>query len=197
MRSSRIVLSLSVLLAIAAGCSPTDLQSADPASVAGKDSVGKLATSDGPLSMKAITPTSGAVDGDTVVLIKGSGFMPGMKVRFGDMEAKDVRVVSDEILTAAVPSQQESTVDVSLEATIDSVPRIAGQGAAYQYVLTPRSNVDTDGDGLTDAQEIAGWKITVDYFGFGTSGNESKNLITYTVTSDPTLADTDGDGLND
>jgi hypothetical protein len=47
---------------------------------------------------------------------------------------------------------------------------------------------DTDIDGLTDTQEATGWDVTV------TTGGTTQ---TYHVTSDPTRADTDGDGQSD
>ncbi|TFH09771.1 MAG: hypothetical protein E4H14_03830 [Candidatus Thorarchaeota archaeon] len=51
------------------------------------------------------------------------------------------------------------------------------------------SNTDWDGDGLTNAQELAGWEINVEF--------SSTDNRTFTVTSDPRLNDTDFDGLSD
>ena len=51
---------------------------------------------------------------------------------------------------------------------------------------------DTDGDGLTDAQELAGWTVTVDRTGYGAA-----QAWIYHETSDPLVPDTDGDGLGD
>lgn len=63
-------------------------------------------------------------------------------------------------------------------------------------VPLPAPGIDTDGDGLDDRTEIAGWKIQVDETGVGTT--VVPNLLTVrTVTSDPESADTDGDGLED
>lgn len=50
--------------------------------------------------------------------------------------------------------------------------------------------LDTDGDGITDVDEIAGWTVFVDESGQG-------DLVQRSVTSDPTLTDTDADGLSD
>ncbi|MEK6985656.1 MAG: hypothetical protein AABX89_04665 [Candidatus Thermoplasmatota archaeon] len=47
---------------------------------------------------------------------------------------------------------------------------------------------DSDKDGLTDAEEQRGWGVVVDYLG---------KRVAYTVTSDPDLADSDGDGVSD
>lgn len=48
---------------------------------------------------------------------------------------------------------------------------------------------DSDGDGLTDAEEQAGWSVRI-RLGDG-------RIETRVVTSDPFLADTDGDGVSD
>ncbi|MEQ8279931.1 MAG: hypothetical protein RMA76_03525 [Deltaproteobacteria bacterium] len=63
---------------------------------------------------------------------------------------------------------------------------VCGEGAAS----------DTDGDGLVDAQEIAGYEIVIDDKGFGLEVGADL-LTTRMVTSDPTNPDTDGDGLDD
>lgn len=49
--------------------------------------------------------------------------------------------------------------------------------------------VDSDGDGLSDAAEQRGWTVVV--------RRADGTITTTTVTSDPLLADTDGDGLTD
>jgi hypothetical protein len=60
----------------------------------------------------------------------------------------------------------------------------------------PPPGIDTDGDGLEDRTEVAGWQIQIDETGIGT--NAFPNLLTVrTVTSDPRVVDTDGDGLDD
>jgi Bacterial TSP3 repeat/Clostridial binary toxin B/anthrax toxin PA Ca-binding domain len=63
--------------------------------------------------------------------------------------------------------------------------------------------VDTDGDGLTDNVEVHGWPVTVKMVGThsetqpGGTVVQVQNQTTRWVTSDPTRADTDGDGLPD
>ena len=55
---------------------------------------------------------------------------------------------------------------------------------------------DTDGDGRTDAEELQGYLVIVDEFGFGPMGNGA-TLTRRDVVSDPTRNDTDGDGIPD
>lgn len=60
----------------------------------------------------------------------------------------------------------------------------------------PPPGIDTDGDGVEDRTEVAGWQIQIDETGIGTGA--TPNLLTVrTVTSDPEKVDTDGDGLDD
>ncbi|MEQ9497602.1 MAG: beta-propeller fold lactonase family protein [Deltaproteobacteria bacterium] len=65
-----------------------------------------------------------------------------------------------------------------------------------EFECTTGAIHDTDGDGLSDADEIAGWEIVVDDRGFGLAA-AAEFVTTRQVTSDPTLPDTDGDGLSD
>ncbi len=58
------------------------------------------------------------------------------------------------------------------------------------------ATVDTDGDGLTDAIELAGWEVVVDELGYGLAAG-AEFVTRRRVVSDPTRADTDGDGLTD
>ena len=55
---------------------------------------------------------------------------------------------------------------------------------------------DRDGDGVADVDELAGWDIIIDGAGYGVDADASF-LDRRHVTSDPALADTDGDGLDD
>ncbi len=57
---------------------------------------------------------------------------------------------------------------------------------------------DADGDGLTYAEEVAGWEVWPDKFGLGLGTDTFGQMDAhYEVTCDPDLADTDGDGLSD
>lgn len=71
------------------------------------------------------------------------------------------------------------------------VPPDRSQPYQVRFVGTPPSGTadDTDGDGLSDAAEQRGWTVVV--------RRADGTTTTITVTSDPYLADTDGDGLGD
>lgn len=49
-------------------------------------------------------------------------------------------------------------------------------------------DTDDDNDGLSDAQELAGWTIQIPFY---------DQMLDFQVTSNPYLIDTDGDGLSD
>lgn len=59
--------------------------------------------------------------------------------------------------------------------------------------------LDGDNDGLSNVEETEGWDILVDLNGYARPGNsgETAHLETRHVTSDPNVADTDNDGLDD
>lgn len=67
---------------------------------------------------------------------------------------------------------------------------------SFECKLGDPAMADTDGDGLTDADELAGWEVVIDELGYGLASDASF-LTRRLVTSDPTKADTDGDGLTD
>ena len=142
-----------------------------------------------PLVFARITPVRGPSNGGTRVTIEGIGFVDGMTVVFDVVPAADVTVISDELLTAITPAHALGEVRVLL-ATPDR--RTAEIANAFEYSL------DTDGDGLTDEQEIEGWDIWVDYFGVGLGTDVSEDAPGFhSVNSDPWVSDTDADGLDD
>ena len=151
---------------------------------------------DGNLQVNSVNPTIGTTDGDRIALVRGSGFVPGMTVMFGDEEAKEVTFVSDTMVTALVPAHQAGPVDVTLQAEMDGVARTVALQDSFTFVMPPDDDgTDTDGDGLTDVQEqIVGWRIRIDMLGLGMN---PAHLTKYNVNSDPLNPDTDGDGLLD
>ncbi len=61
-------------------------------------------------SVDRVGPTGGPQSGGTVVTISGSGFRSAAGVEFGSVPARQVRVVSDDRITAVVPAEDASTV---------------------------------------------------------------------------------------
>ena len=64
---------------------------------------------------------------------------------------------------------------------------------AAQKDLTDPSTFDSDGDGLSDGQELGGWDVNV----IGEKTKERDSAQSRRVRSDPTIKDTDHDGLDD
>ncbi len=148
------------------------------------------------LNIISVNPDSGPTEGGTVVSIHGKGFSEDTAVLFGGTIASEVQVVNSEYMTAVVPSRQGGSADV-LVSKFDGVQLSATLPSAYSYyVLPPDNGADSDSDGRTDVEEMQGYEIAVDLFGFGL-GNNGGNLVRRTVFSDPHDADTDDDGLRD
>lgn len=160
----------------------------------------------------SVTPNQGPVAGGTQVTISGEGFFPGSSVLFGSRSATDVNVVNNWLVTAtAPPMQRAGPVDVVVRSPIPADPEDAGgieqqtsavrtlqNGFTYVDAQAGPTAQDSDGDGLSDLEEAAGWDVWADYFGFGMGTDSFGNLVgQYTVTSDPDNPDTDGDGLTD
>jgi len=59
------------------------------------------------------------------------------------------------------------------------------------YGPTPPPVIDSDGDGLSDEEERAGWNVTAD------AEHDGRSMDTWFTSSDPFTADTDRDGLGD
>jgi hypothetical protein len=66
-------------------------------------------------TVASATPGVGPVAGGTLVVVDGSGFVPGAVVRFGGLAATDIAVVSSTQLTARTPASGTGTVTLSVE----------------------------------------------------------------------------------
>ncbi len=73
--------------------------------------------------------------------------------------------------------------------------REAVRTEVYQIVPPCQPGADTDGDGLEDCDELAGWNIDLELNGDGQISGANEAQVH--VTSDPFRADGDGDGLDD
>lgn len=127
----------------------------------------------------------------------GSGLPDGWLIRYG-LDALDAGIAPRITQSSAMDPQPSGTASASvLELTVgdeysaNRPPRWSETGDGPWWGGTDPSSNDTDGDGLGDAWELAGYRITVATepgAGFGQP---------YTTTLDPTQADSDGDGLSD
>ncbi len=126
----------------------------------------------------------------------------------GGVETTDLAAASVLSVTGATLSPSGRTVTLTTLAQSDityglkavAIADIAGnlvvppdRDNPYQVTFvgtaTSGPGVDSDGDGLTDDAEQRGWTVRV--------RQADGSIITRTVTSDPFLVDTDGDGVND
>ncbi len=137
-------------------------------------------------------PTTGPTRGGTRVQIKGVGLGAVVKVRFGNVDGADLLVESETELYVTAPASFPGIVPVELgTATL----AVAATPDGFFY-----SDDDSDGDGLTNAQEDEGWFVWVDYFGLGLGVDTFGNVVGLsetTIASDPSNPDTDDDGLGD
>lgn len=100
-------------------------------------------------------------------------------------------------VTLNTSSQNELTYELivtniqDLAGNVIAPPDILVNPTRTQFAGTPPINggPDTDGDGLSDALEQKGWAVNI--------RRVNGDIDAYTVTSDPTLADTDGDEVTD
>lgn len=93
--------------------------------------------------ISGISPTSGPLDGDTLVTIFGEGFQIPMQVRFGNLTALDVNVFNDtstadnDRITCVTPdySQQGSVPPVTVDVTVTNLTTGKNNtlGAAFTY----------------------------------------------------------------
>lgn len=145
----------------------------------------------------SIEPAFGPIEGGTQVTIRGALFPDGVGVLFGGAAATHVTRIADGFLTAIVPpAAGEGPVDVTIvypggQVVVPGGFRYTTGGPLFD------DGTDTDGDGLTDVQEMTGWEVWIDTFGQALGRDTFFNILHYPVTSDPDNADTDGDGLTD
>lgn len=166
----------------------------------------------------SLSPSRGPVSGGTTITFTSlhGGFDARTSVLFGELSATDVRVYNDNVMTAVSPPGSPGSVSLRLHAPVasslhvmindqgagtvrqfESQPVIIDAGQFHYEVVPVDNGNDADNDGLSDAQELAGWEVWIDSFAFTTGGDTYYNTFRYKVTSNPNSADTDGDGLPD
>jgi|GEM_PF-1721697 len=141
----------------------------------------------------AIAPALGVIDGGTLVTIDGENFSPDTVVRFDGIVANTISVLNSQVLTAVTPPHATGAVDVQVlsEGTKDTL--VGG----FHYGPIFDDGTDSDGDGLTDLQELTGWEVWIDVFSQAFGADNYLTTFHYAVTSDPNDDDTDDDGLTD
>ncbi len=147
---------------------------------------------------------AGAVDNTTVIVT----FSKPMD-RMGTEHAGNYRITSDEGGLGVLEAQQLSSSSLRLTTTSQSNVRYtlevhsvtdtfgnpilgAADGGTITFAGYPPGHadlIDSDGDGLTDADEERGWTVSVQL--------ASGEIVRHHVTSDPFNPDTDGDGVPD
>lgn len=110
-----------------------------------------------------------------------------------DEDASDETKVRYRVVAVGPGGVSEAT------AQIDGAP--TGLSAQPESCVIHKPTwADYDGDGLSDAQELSGWSVSI---GQGTatidnvSGTWQQDVVTETARGNPDSADTDGDGLCD
>lgn len=109
---------------------------------------------------------------------------PSLAVTQASLDAQKTRVT----LTTATQSAIQYTLKVSGVRDAKGNP-IDPAADSKTFTGTAPAAGDSDGDGLSDAEELSGWEVQVK------QGDGS--VARRTVTSDPDKPDTDGDGLSD
>lgn len=87
---------------------------------------------EGALVVSRMEPTTGPASGGTQVALTGDGFVPGMRVLFGDDEAPVVDVQSGQILVVRTPAVAPGAVEVRVAA-----PGDRSAAAPEPFVFTP------------------------------------------------------------
>lgn len=68
-----------------------------------------------PLSIGRVQPERGAIAGNTLVTVLGSGFGDSMVVKFGQYNAKDLKFIDSHTITCRTPKGSVGVVDVRVE----------------------------------------------------------------------------------
>lgn len=67
------------------------------------------------LEVITVIPDRGAIAGGAQVTLSGTGFVPGMTVRLGEVELQDVQIIDETLLVGTTPPNTPGAVDVRAE----------------------------------------------------------------------------------
>jgi IPT/TIG domain-containing protein len=82
----------------------------------------------------SVAPTSGQVDANTQVTVRGSGFQKGARVTFGGIPGQTVGPVAEDSITAVAPPHHSAKIDVIV---INSNGSSDSLLASFQYTCPP------------------------------------------------------------
>lgn len=97
------------------GGAATDLVARDPNDAENEAVLVGAFTYEEALSIGRVQPERGAIAGGTLVTVLGSGFGDSTVVKFGQFNAKDVKLVDPHTITCRTPKGTVGVVDVKLE----------------------------------------------------------------------------------
>ncbi|GGR27608.1 virginiamycin B lyase family protein [Deinococcus ruber] len=134
-------ISLTAVIPAAAAAGPVDVVAStggDSSPISAADQFTYVSTP----TVASVTPNGGLITGGTMVSVTGTGFSPGMTVKFGGMTASNVNVISSTSLTATSPAMSTTgNVDVVVSnANGSSATSAADQ---FGYLSISEFNVPT------------------------------------------------------
>lgn len=134
------------------------------------------------LTVSSLTPTSGTIDGNTLVTITGSGFSDATAVTFDGLFGTSMNIVSDTQLAVRTPAHAVGVVDVTVFNTRESLVVTD----AYEYlpdvpVIISRTP--------TSVPIAGGTTVTITGTGFATVDDVTVagNTVAFSVVSDTTI----------
>ncbi|WP_330351378.1 IPT/TIG domain-containing protein [Streptomyces sp. NBC_00582] len=135
-------------------------------------------------ALTAVTPPTGPTDGETKVIITGSGFTGTTAVTFGGTPADDFSVPDDTTILATAPAHPAATVTLDV-----TTPAGTASGAPYTYLIPPAPTVG----GISPASGSTRGGTLVSLTGTGLTGATAVTVAgvpaaDFTVLSDTTIS---------
>jgi hypothetical protein len=140
-------------------------------------------------TITGISPTSGSVDGGTIVIINGTGFTGATSLVFGSTEATSFTVDSDTQINTTSPAGVVGTVDV----TVTTPQGTSATSTADQFTYLPSSAPAITGVSPTSGPVAGGTIVIINGTGFtGATGIHfgTTPVTSFTVNSDTRITTT-------
>jgi hypothetical protein len=165
----RSILALAVLSASAAACGPNSFMS--DAAVEDGESVDVIISGDGPRirreaavpaanpTLLAVRPDHGPFTGSNTVTLRGSNFVDGLVVKFGDamVQPRFQRIVDSNRIEVAVPSGAPGVVDVVLERSDGFRSRLPMAYTYDSFYVDPPTGSIAGGTRITVKGQNTNW----------------------------------------